>query len=618
MTRTLFFILSFITSVMTMQGQIAQWLLQPEYDNISFADNENIIITELNGAKQLWDFNGHQLSAAGTRDVVHTFAEGYAVTTTPDGRTITGFYNNNGNFTKLNCMVAHSSTEFHDGYLLTLNGDYFGFVNGQGTMNRNNLIDAYPFSGGYASCQAYKNFEKKKDPYPLLLAANDMEEVEFKHNGNIFKADDIDFISSLNHEGIGVIIIKEKVYLFHGDTRTLTPLFATKNGSADKKDKQVKIQSMPVFDGNGLQIQAFDKQRSVNISFDDWLIPTSIRYANGETLDFEKPAAPKRNFKSDITVTQERYDPKGSYGLNWGDTIEVLPPQLQQVGICFDNNAIVKLGGKWGLLRVFKDEKFDVTLNKGNYIAFKHKTIDVPIRLNVPARISTAKTKLEMVYKDDNTEKSGCRILSQTAKATQSYDGVLPSYIDYECELDYPPFIPDEISKDDLSMNEINYTAQVTYENLKSPIIPIKTYGWQYKYITPIKSDEIIQNGNYSCKIELKRDKDPGEQTFPIVVSINSDSLYNEITKISDNLYTVTVNGLKEGINTFEVTLSEGDDEIPIDTSFEIEVTYEKPARKTATPQPVKSTIRPKKVYKPKAKPKPVPDNNDDWDPVWH
>ena len=619
MTRSFFLIFCLITSVITMKGQIAKWLIQPEYDNISIADNQDIIITELNGVKQLWDFNGQQLSSKGVNDIIHPFSEGYAVVTSHDGGKITGFYNTNGAFTSLNSMVAHSSTQFNDGYLLTQNGEYYGFVDTHGTVRRNNLIEAQPFSSGYASCRAYKNFEKKKDPYPMLLSANNLEEVVFNYNGNVIKNDDVDFISSVNHDDIGIVIIKDKVYLFNGQSRNLSPLYASKNGSADKKDKQVKIQSLPEITGNGLQIMAYDKQRTVSINFDDMLAPVSIRFANGETQDYNKPVVPPRVFTSELRPTQERYNPQSDYGLNWGEDIEVLPPQLQRIGVCFDNNAIVQLNGKWGLLRVFKDESFDVSLNKGNYIAFKHKTTDVPIRLNVPARISTAKTKLEIVNNGNDEDISSCRLFSQTAKATQSYDGILPGYIDYECELDYPPYIPDEISKDDMSMNEIKYQAQVAYENLKSPIILIKTYGWQYKYITPIKSEEVIQNGNYSCKIELKRDKDPGEQTYPIEVTINSDTLFNEITKISDNLYTVTVNGLNEGVNTFEVTLSEGDDEIPIDTSFEIEVTYEKPSRKITTPQPVKSTIRPKKVKRSAVKQKNSPKKeNDTWDPIWH
>ena len=616
MLRSFFLISILFASVMTTKGQIAQWLIQPEYDNIGFADNEDIIITELNGVKQLWDFNGHQLSATGIRDIIHPFAEGHAVVTTPDRQTITGFYNTNGTFTALNYMVAHASTRFNNGYLIAFTGEYF--VDQHGTLCLNNLIEAWPFSGGYASCRAYKNFEKKKDPYPLLLSSPDLQEVTFTHNGNTVKNDDIDFISSVNREGIGIVIIKEKVFLFDGTTRKLKPLYATKGGSADKKDKQVKVQILPEMDSNGLQISAYDKQRTVTISFDDNLAPSSIRYANGETQDFEEPAALKREFNSQLQVTQEKYNPQGLYGLNWGEDLEILPPQLEKVSVCFDNNAIVRLNNKWGILRIFKDDSFEVSLNKGNYIAFKHKTIDVPIRLNVPAKISTGKTKLEMVYgENENPEENyGCRILPQTARATKSYDGILPGYIDYECELDYPPYIPDEINKDDMTQNEINYKAQVIYDNLRSPIIPIKTYGWQYKYITPVKSDEVIQNGTYSCKIELKRDKDPGEQTYPIDVTISSDTLFNEITKISDNLYTITVHGLNEGINTFEVTLSEGDEQISIDTSFEIEVTYQKPTKKTVDPQPVKSTIRPKKKTKrstTKTKPEEEP-----FDLIWH
>lgn len=606
MKRTALFTALTLLMVLSAQSQIAQWLIEPAYETISIAPGQDIIITEAMGEKTLWNFRGEQLSSTSTRDIIHPFAEGYAVTTTPNNQVITGFYDQNGRHTDLkNYTTAYSSTRFIDGYLLVQQGEYYGYIGTDGQMHKGSLVAARPFSNGYASCNAYKNFEKKKDLYPMLLTPT-MHEVEFSYNGSPFKYDEVDFISSINDENVGIVVIKDKVYTFDGQTKKLTPLYATKDGNPAKKDKQVKVdksQSLPTQDvDGGSHISAADKKQFVTIKFDELNAPVYIQYANNEMRTFDKKKTTERTFHSELLPVQEKYNPSSKYGLFWGEKIEVLPEQFDEIGTCIEDKAFVKLNGKWGMLQVFPDEKFDITLNKGNRIAFKHKTHEVPLRLSVPARIETNKTKLEIIGDD----KSGCRIFPQTARASQSYDGHAPGYIEYDCELDFPAFLPDEINEENLENNEISYDAQVVYNGLRSPVIPITAYGWHYKYVTPLVSDEIIQNGDFSCTLRLERDKDPGEQIYHLNVSIYSDTLFNELITTSANLYTVKVYQLHEGLNTFEVTISEGDELTPIDTSFDINVDYEKPARKTDK-QPVKpkTVVSRKKTYKP-AKPAPV------------
>ena len=594
-------------------SQVAQWLIHPEHDEISLAEGENIIVTQRDGMKTLWSLEGIKLSATSSKDVLHPFADGAAVTTSARGDMITGFYTIDGKFTPLNYPVAYSSTRFNDGYLLAKDGDYFCFIGQNGKISKTNLVTARPFCNGYASCSVYRNQEKQKDERPMLLLPN-MYEWEFKYDGEVFKDNDIDFISSINDENVGIVIVKEKVFYFSGKSRQLKPMYATRDGSPDKKDKQVKIDKAQwiTHSKKGAQITAADKKRLVIINMDELYRPTSIQYANNETFYYEKNEPEERKFSSQLQATQEKYNPDGKYGLYWGTETEVLPPQFDQIGMLFEDKAMVMLDGKWGLLRVFPNEKFEVSLNKGNKIAFKHKTFEAPIRLIVPAVVPTNKAKLDMLYDDTNPDKNGCRIFPQTARASQSYDGVSPGYIDYECELDFPPYLPDEVDDSDIENNEINYSAQVTYDGLKSPIIHIKAYGWQYKYISPYITDGFIQNGNYTCNLRLDRNLTAGEPIYPVKVNVYADTLMSDLVKTSEDLYTITIYGLHEGNNIFEVTLSEGDDQIPIDTSFEIQVPYSKPARNTAssTKQQVKpkANVSRKKTVKPK-KPKTTKQN---------
>lgn len=575
-------------------GQIAQWLIHPQYDNISIADGYGLIVTDSLGEQALWSMEGKRLSKT-TKDKLHPFYQGYAVVTDRNNNShITGFYGVNGSFIPLDYLVANSALKFSDGYLLVknLDGKSYQFIDIYGMPMDYLLVSARPFNHGFASCETYDNWQKEKDLYPLLISSSTKQPVSFQYNNEEFKRQDINYISSVNDEGKGIVVYKEKVYLFDAATGSVTPVYATSTGANNKKDKPVKVmdkqQIVDISSGNSV-IMAGDKNRTITIRLDEINAVQSIQYTD-QLVSYEYDKTNPLQYSSPLNKRCDQY-PSMIYSLYWGDSLLVLPSQLDDVGQCYDDKAIVKINGKWGLVRVYPDEAFSVILNDSKEIPFRHKTLQVPIKLYMPAFVPIKETKLVMVDSNDTTASFGCRIAYNSDKITPSRDSQDQGHIEYMCELDFPTYLPDEISEDK-ELNAIDYCAQIVYDGLTSPTLPIRAYGWQYKYITVKTEDESIDEyGNFTCKLNLEKDiKSANEIEYPLKIIIQSDTLLNNYTKQSEVLYTLAIYGLTEGRNTFEVTVKEGD-EPTIDTSSEIEVYYEKPSRPSKDKQPIKPKV---------------------------
>lgn len=591
---------------LSVNAQVAEWLIRSQYDSITIAEGHDMIITDSLGIKTLWSFNGQRLSTRSTQDYINPFQNGYAVVTDRrDKNHITGFYSTSGSFTSLDYMVANSSAKFSDGYLLVKNPEdnYYRFIGTNGMAAAPLLVSARPFNRGYASCETYENLQKEKDLYPLMLSASTMQEVSFRLDNEVLKRGDINFISSVNDEGKGIVVYKERVYLFDAATAKLSPIYASSTGPSEKKDKPVKIankqQVVDFVGGESVIKAASDKTRAITIKLDEMNAPTSIQYVD-KMVTFSPVVVPPRQLKSPLNKQRDDY-PSKIYSLYWGDSLLVLPSQLEDVGQCFNDKAMIQLNGKWGLIKVHPNDGFSVILNDGKEMPFRHKTLQAPIKLYMPAYVPIKEAKLLMVENSDTVPSLGCRIDYNSAKITPSRDQQDQGHIDYMCEMDFPSYLPDEISEDK-ELNAIDYNAQIQYNGLISPVLPIRAYGWQYKYITLKTEDESIDAyGNFTCKLNLEKDiKSANEIEYPLKISIQSDTLMNSYTKQSEVLYTILVYGLQEGRNTFEVTVKEGD-EPTIDTSSEIEVYYEKPARPSKDKQPIK----PKVVVKAKHNPRP-------------
>lgn len=593
-------------------GQIAKWLIPPEYDNITIAPgNEDLLVTELNGVKHLWDFNGQSAVDYSSTDKIHPFYKGYAVTTTADEKTITGFYYRDGTYTFIrNLQVAHSSTRFNNGCLLAYDGEFYRFVtclSVDGKPFGNRYTAAYPFSNHYASCRTYKDIEKKKNEIPLLVFYEDLKPVDFYLEGKRVNPEDINYISSVNDENIAVIIIKEKVYLFNGETRELTPLFSTSNGSVKNKDKQVKIdknQILLVSHADGYHMVATDskKHTDITILLDSEERPQSIKFTDTEKVYSEK-IKPERVRQQLLSVTHYH----GAKGFNWG-TDTILPPQFQEIGDHFLDKAIVCLNGKWGLIQASKDDSFKLTLNRGQNVGLRHSVNETRIQLDLPKGISPQESFLEIIGKD-----SGCSI--DGLRAERHGDGSQMGYITYPCFIDFPSTgLPDTYNEQDKDCH-LHYMARVKYDGLVSPMIPFTANVWHFKYITPEipETDSYFQDGNYHFTLLLTSDEQGQSYSNHVEITINNNDTSatynslndkNEITKISDYKYDITLPNIAPGNNNITYAIVEDGG---LETCHSFDVTYIVSSKKTAEKIIAKPKINSNRVRKAKKRVTPAP-----------
>ena len=88
-----------------------------------------------------------------------------------------------------------------------------------------------------------------------------------------------------------------------------------------------------------------------------------------------------------------------------------------------------------------------------------------------------------------------------------------------------------------------------------------------------------INNGNLFFTFDITADKLPGEEDYPSTVSVKSGNLPVKLEKLSETRYMCSVNNLRDGVNVVTIQIQEPG--CP-PSEYPLEVTYAKPAPKTA------------------------------------
>lgn len=558
-------------------AQIAKWLIEPKYDGISVANGVDAIIADSAGSKIMWSFDGKRM--AETTNMIMDFKEDLSVLTKSNKTNIEGILKENGEIIRLEyCNVAHDYPFYSCEKLLVQKGEYFRFIDKKGGLGHGRYIQAYPYFNGYASCQTFMNFEKFKDPYFLLL--NNKEEiVQFSFDGKDFDLKDVDFISSVNDENIAIVVIKRKLYKFNGKNGALTPVFATESETNLKNQAKldgefVECCSTTVNNTSVLTAKC-GKNNFVSFEFDNMLRPISFKA--GETLkEYKFNVEKKKEYASSLSVSSKN----NKYGLYWGDK-EMLPPQFDQLLTRFDNKALVKLNGKYGMLEIDKDLVFTLKINDGEDVPFLHQKYKTNVVLDMPRHILAEKTYLE--FKPE----SGIEVDNKSKDNNNTEFG---NEIKYNCVLT----IPKDLSDDG---EDIEYPYQVLYNGLKSPVMKHKVHAWFFKKFEVVEdeSQRVLEGGNLTFVFNINNVQvDATIVKIDVFVSADTLNVQRE-DKMTERRYKYKVYNLKEGINNVVVqVLEEG---CP-PASFPFEVEYHKPVAKTRTTPEEKEKVVIKKKRK--------------------
>lgn len=586
-----FLLLIFTLLCFVVRAQMSRWIMQPVYDSIYIQSGAPLLVSDSLGNYTIWDINGKKLSV--TDDYIHPFKGGLAITTEKNSDNITGFYNIRGEFIALdNCNIAHNYPYFRDGYLLSKVDNKFCFINSKGELRiMDKYLNVYPFNKGIATCFTYDQIDKLKDPY-YSYETTGKDVIKLSYNDKIFEKTDVQFLSSINDEGVGVAIIQSKAYLFHLESSKLEQIFSNKNEVNIKNEinpkKQVTVEEVfttlnfigdsLVIEGKGTKIKGKNYE-IVKFVFDKFLKLTKIHYAD-RTVSY------KENIETEIKYSSPFTSFKSSgnkYGLNYNGNI-VLPEQFDDTGIFVNDFAVVKKGNHWGMLTFDESLKFRLQMHNDKNIAFRHKEVATTVKLVLPPIISADKCKFVV---DD---KYGCTMdnISRETKNTES-----GNYVQYNCILSIPGSLPDDPA-------EIQYPVYINYDGIDYPTAYIKTKAWHLKYIDVDLEDsetKLEDGANVSFTIKLDIRKLLGEDDYPFRVGIQADTLKTELIKLSETRYKCKVFSLAEGINNVSIDIHE--DGCP-SSVFPFEITYIKPVEKTKTTPEVKEEVKVEKKVKSK------------------
>lgn len=601
MDKKYLIIILLVLTAGNMWGQIAQWLIRPQYSSIQFLQDSRLILTtDSQGFQEFWDLNGTSLTNNNkTQDKINPFYEHYAVTTSRAEGCLTGFFHENGNYITPKDRNGNEygdyhiafTPQFHNGYLLVLNRDnryqFISSVDGCASLE---YVEAMPFNKGYASCRPFDVKGKALDP---LLITSMMQIVDFRNEkGEICKPDDILFISSVNDEGVGVVVLKnQQVYLFNADNpNALTLMYCHSGQAQDKKDKPVKIldkQQVLNFDANNhrtirAKVKRDGQDRFVTINLNEQNAIQSIQYTDSliEYKQTENLIPPISTQLTRIQGTDENNNT--CYGINWNDTIEVLPPQFREVSTLYDDKALVRLNDQWGLLKIHPNKKFTIVLNDGKDIGFTHNTFDTEITLITPAGvgIAPAKSEYDPQLTIINGDEYGCRLPDGINRLSAGRgDGDHEGRVKYKCELSFPEGGFDEAGDDEEvsedseqvteqrsqsksnSLTVLPYKAQVEYQQLKSPVLTFEGKAYHSILITPrVREGDYTQNGSYYFELELQCN----EITLPrhnVKITVTDKDGYTSenaiINGIGSSLLNVEIPYFQEGDNTIHIIIEQ-------------------------------------------------------------
>ena len=546
-------------------AQVAHWVIHPNYDSIYFASGANFIITDSINEKIVWTLDGKPLFK--TLYHLHPFCEGFAVATEQNSDIIVGFYNPDGKFTPIdeNCSIAHNYPYFSDGYLLVKKEGKYFFVDVKGQLHGHNgqgFLSAYPFHHGFASCRNYKNPDKPKDKeiYNFLIKPiNNKFQIlsTFSFNGKTFSQDDVEFISSVNNEGFGIVVAKHKIYRFVEEEQELQPVIFPEESDLKKQAKlSGKISEfyneLDKFDHHFLYANCGEP--TLSIHFDAIMIPIEIRY-NTEVHSFNHDNTTKEKRTSPLTTTKDKENKLLGLSI---DGIEMLPPQFEAIYERFDNNVFVKTSGKQGLVRILKDEKFLPTINGKKEICFRHRFFDTNISIIMPAFIPSDKTIIESLDTSCIIDES-----SWLPKKTLQSNS-----INYNCRLNFPKDLYDYVLKyPDNPKQEtikIQYPIQIISDGIRLPVIESEAEVWYFKYLTIDidESSKTVNNGVGTFTFDIKAVMMfSDDDIYPLDVNIIADSLYPEpdCEQLPSNnrRYKGIVYDLKEGTNDITIMIKE-------------------------------------------------------------
>ena len=373
-------------------AQATKWAVEPSYDGMALYPGASIVAATSGGKVSFYSMDGNKMFEAAGSAVADSAGNVFIT----NGGKVVGFVNASGKSVDVNPPVkAVGAPAFVDGLLMYADGNGYGTIDTDG--NRHDMpagvVRAFPYSHGYAMYQAYENPDKKKGlhyGYSSLGAG-----VDYSAEGKEVKPDEVKFLSSVAPDGRGVAVFGDKLYWFDSATGKFEPMLI------EEQQPVLNEGTVAALADFGTEIYTFrgslGERQKVTFCFTKDLAPEKIVYS-GMTMEFDAPAPASASASAAVASR-----PAGNFSVEKSDSAgfvlrykgAVVPSSaFEAVGDVYGDYAIVKAGGKWGILTCMPKIELDFTLlgaNDSESIAFRHAktkgTLIVDVRLEWTRRL---------------------------------------------------------------------------------------------------------------------------------------------------------------------------------------------------------------------------------------
>ena len=526
-----FFLGLMLLSVISLQAQIASWVLHPTYDKIKPLNNGNYVVSK-NGRQGM--LNAQEQEILPIRYDKVEFFSGDVGLLYNDNRFV-GYTDDNGKVKDVTDMgyKTYILDRFSDGYLAVKSASGYYYLTPKKELPMGPYTEACPFSEGYAWVKVPKSAKHVVDgDYTFdVLSAKTGEPVMLMLDG--FIKDDIDFISSSSN-GRCIIVLKKRFYEYNYRTETLTPL--STDDDEDRGDR-VMANERPVkvnFEGDRFLIQF----KQGYMTFDPLMRLTGITYNGQPTRTFEVPQPPVMTMQSPITTST--FEGTQLLGLKYLGQ-DVLSAQFDAVDRRWGDLALVRQNGRYGVVRIDPKHSCRFTLNGNKNIAFEHKTVNTDLRVICPPSMQLPLMTLTSL---DNT----CTVSIDTR---QENSNVETAILSYDCTLQIP---------DNIGMGQTYAKARlaINYDGLKYMPTEIPFNAWYVRNYTVEMLSHQLNGDELTAEIQITNaNPHEGMNYFRNVNIEAEDSVECSFSKMSEERYIAIMHGFTQNTVRFNVYVTE-------------------------------------------------------------
>lgn len=561
----------------SLQAQIASWVLHPTYDKIKPLNNGNYVVSK-NGRQGMVNAQEQEILPI-QYDKVEFYSGDMGLLY--NGNRFVGYTDDQGKVKDVSDMgfKTYIMDRFSDGYLAVKSASGHYYLTPKRTVPLGPYNEACPFSEGYAWVKVPKNAKHIMDgEYTFdVLSAKTGEPAILKLDGHT--KEDIDFISSSSN-GRCIIVLKKRFYEYNYRSETLMPL---STDDYDDNTSRVMANERPVkvnFEGDRFIIHF----KQGYMTFNNLMQLTGITYNGQPTRTFDVPEPPVLTVSSPISITTS--EGTKLLGLKHLGK-DVLAAQFEAVERRWDDLALVKMNGRYGVVRIDPNHSCRFTLNGNKSIPFEHKTVNTEIRAICPPFMQLPLMTLSSL---DNS----CTVGIDTR---QEISNVETAILSYECTLQ----IPDNIG---LGQTKANARIAINYDGLKFTPAEIPYNAWYIRNYTVELLSHQLNGDELTAEIQVSHTNQNDDTNYFRNVSIEAeDSVECSFSKLSEDRYTAIMHGFTQNTVRFNVFITE--DGCPtISYPFSIPVRGNASSAARGNERRSDTPVRQKPVSKPKPTPK--------------